>query len=355
MGATTPFVTMIACLRYAAPLALMAVMASAADTYETEPEKPANYDMSCKYDAVGKDEKLLGATYDLTKLHELSKQVPVVAVDRMQIALDGTAFQYEYTFGICTAVRAPKICQKPNGDPTHGVGKRWAPVWQTNTSQTQYNTPDVNDRHCYYLGGNGQAAGLESVAAFGLYDMENPGKGVTLTYSYGQSCHRVTADSTGRRKTRINFVCDPTAGVEKVDKYVMDESAHCEYDITIKSEYACPTQCGFGGTHSMCGGHGVCGYDTDNSVARCFCNEGYSGPGCDQGGTAQETLQGYGPILGLLIFVVIALVGLVVAVLGLWRYMSQRTVPLDGSYARLDDDGSGFAPGRVSVTGADNL
>jgi len=324
-------------------------MAAAADTNEIQPAKPAKYDMSCQYDSG------VGATYDLQKLADMSKQQSVVAVDRMQIALDGTAFQYEYTFGVCTAVRAPKICQKANGDPTHGVDKRWAPVWQTNMSQTEYNTPDVNDRHCYYLGGNGgdTKEGLASVAAFSLYDMENPGKGVTLTYSYGQSCHRTTADSSGRRKTRINFLCDPTA-VEKVDRYVMDESAHCEYDITIKSQYACPTQCGFGGSHEMCGGHGVCGYDTDNNEARCFCNEGYSGSGCDQGVEEKQTLQGYGPILGLLIFVVIALVGLVVAVIGLWRFMQQRTVPLDGSYARLDDDG-GFTPGRVAVTGADNL
>lgn len=82
---------------------VLAVIAAATDANGIDPAKPAKYDMSCLYESG------VGATYDLQKLADMSQQQSVVAVDRMQIALDGTAFQYEYTFGVCTAVRAPKI------------------------------------------------------------------------------------------------------------------------------------------------------------------------------------------------------------------------------------------------------
>jgi len=126
------------------------------------------------------------------------------------------------------------------------------------------------------------------------------------------------------------------------------------YEVTIESEYACPLECGFGG-HQLCSNHGVCGYDSDLKAARCFCNDGFSGDGCQDSGPKQEESNNYGPILGLLIFVTIALVGLAAAVVGLWRYMHQRTLPLDGqSYAALGDDSSNaFQPSRMSVSASD--
>ena len=30
----------------------------------------------------------------------------------------------------------------------------------------------------------------------------------------------------------------------------------------------------------LCGGHGICDYDRSKTTARCFCNEGWSGPDC---------------------------------------------------------------------------
>ena len=124
-----------------------------------------------------------------------------------------------------------------------------------------------------YLGGNGEGV-LSNVAEWSVLDEEDPGTlGVRLTYTHGQHC----SSHGERRKLKLNFKC-MRVGIEKIEKnvrasvaaalrcaahvsvpQVMDESSHCTYEINIESEYACPTQCGFGGGHAICNNHGVCG------------------------------------------------------------------------------------------------
>jgi len=327
---------------------LTALVASAAAAVPPPPPT-----MPCTWDS-GK-----GASYDLSKLQELTSTDPATFHDRMQVAQK----DYLYTFSICGNVAAPKNCQ--NADGTSIVDPYWAPAWQTNATQTSCFTDPLNPNkgkcHCFYLGNND----FKEYAKWSLLDTENPGAGVSLTYTHGQHC------SNGQRRAmKLNFKCSMTAQIEKFEQNVIDESAHCEYAITIESEYACPTQCGFGGGQKMCNAHGVCGFDSDAKTARCFCNEGYSGSGCDK--TPEKgDLSGYGAILGLLIFITIALVGLGAGIAYLFRYLRERTVPMEGdAYARLDNDGSGatsmfslsvsgddnsFAPARMDVKGADNL
>ena len=114
---------------------------------------------------------------------------------------------------------------------------------------------------------------------------------------------------------------------------MIDESKHCTYAITIESMYACPTECGFGSGGKMCGGHGICRYDTDagthalsgpnkapndkKGVAKCFCNAGHAGAGCSE--APAGAVATYGPVLGLLIFVTIVMVGLVAGIFFLYR------------------------------------
>merc|ERR1711998_519429 len=221
--------------------------------------------MDCTFD-TGK-----GAKYDLSKLQELTEAKPLVVRDRYQVAQK----DYQYTFGICNTVAPPANCK--NDDGSSRVDPYWAPAWQTNATQTSYNTPKVDDRLCMYLGGNGDG-NLANDAQWSVLDEEDYGVlGATLTYTHGQHCSHGSA----RRQLKLNFKC-MNVGIEKIEKNIMDESSHCVYEITIESQYACPTECGFGGGHAICNNHGVCGYDTDNKVAKCFCNEGYSGPGCDK-------------------------------------------------------------------------
>ena len=98
--------------------------------------------MSCKYDSK------LGATYDLTKLQELSEAKPAMVHDRLQannrnnslcfakynpqtlrlrtkesntsrhvtcVLFQVAQMDYVYTFGVCTTVAPPPNCVKPDG------------------------------------------------------------------------------------------------------------------------------------------------------------------------------------------------------------------------------------------------
>merc|ERR1711871_890511 len=241
--------------------------------------------MDCKYD-TGK-----GASYDLTKLADMSRERPLVITDSVQ---DSQA-DYQYTFGICNAVASPANCLNPDG--SWRVHNYWMPAWQTNRTENDITKPDVRDRLCMYLGGDGEG-NLEDDSVWSLLpnpaDPTNPdpSAGIRLTYKNGQKC----SHGQKRREMHLNFKC--ARAVETVEKTVMDESSHCEYEITIESEYACPLECGFGG-HALCNDHGVCGYDSDLGAARCFCNEGFSGSGCENNGSAPNNSANYGPILGL--------------------------------------------------------
>ena len=74
--------------------------------------------------------------------------------------------------------------------------------------------------------------------------------------------------------------------------------------------------------------------------SRCFCTAGYAGGGCDQ--EATDDTPTYGPLLGLLIFVTITTVALIAGIVGLWRYMRNRTlnseVTLSEAYGQLRND-----------------
>jgi len=298
-------------------------------------------DMDCTYDTK------LGAKYDLSKLQGWTKLKPLTVSDRLQDAEK----DYVYTFGICHTVKVPDACKKTNGESKFDASDHF-PAFQTNS--TQSGLPS-EDQDCFYLGS--PELNEEDKTKWSLIDDKNPGAGVILTYKDGQHCsHKDAQGNKLRRELSLKFMCSVHGGeMERIRETVMDEASQCKYEITVESEFACPTECGFGGGHSMCNEHGVCGYDTDAKEARCFCNEGFGGAGCDEQKDAPG-LAGYGPILGLLIFVTIAIVGLVAAVAALFRFMSKRTVPMDGeSYARLGDDGDSFTPMRMDVKGPDGL
>jgi len=280
------------------------------------PAKPD--DMSCKF----KDEAT-GTSYDLTELMALN---PGETQDR----ISADAADYKYTFAICSTVAAPKECQ--NADGSSRVSHYWAPAWQTKKSEEGEKV--TGSTTCFYLGNPDWA----EHGALSLYDPEDPAAGVSLQYSGGQSCH----SGKLRRAIKFNFRCVRN-GIETFEKNIIDESEHCGYEVTIDSKNACPMECGFGGSHSPCGDHGVCGYDTDRKASRCFCNDGYTGNGC--GDEVKSDDNDYGAILGLLIFVVIALVALAGGGLFMFRYLQKRTLSLDGeSYSKLENS---FGDGLV--------
>lgn len=266
--------------------------------------------MQCK---VG----LKGATYDLS---ELGKQTMGFTVqDRAQVSQQS----YIYTFGICRSVAAPANCL--NTDGSSRVRYATAPAWQTRADQSTSTTTDRNSLTCKYLGSPDN-----SDHSWSPIDELDPAKGVKLTYNGGQHC------SNGQqRKFALNMKCAPRT-VETIEQKVIDESAHCEYEIEIESEYACPTECGLAATGAICGGHGLCGFDTTTETSKCFCNTGRTGAHCTD--TIEEASDGIGAVIGLLVFIVIALLGLGALLVMMWRHMQGRS--LGSMYSALHADGS---------------
>jgi len=320
----------------ALPLVAILLHVSASLAYTPPAQPPA---LDCKYD-TGK-----GATYDLSALGKLTATAPATVQDRIQTSKKDSV----YTFGICRNIAPPLNCQLANGESVKHSSKHpngyWAPAFQTKASEKGPATAS-NKPQCYYLGNKD----LKTYAKWSLLDPKDPGLGVTLTYTGGEHCSQIDP-ATGNKVQRefaINFRCD-SSKVEKFEKQVIDESKHCKYEITVDSEYACPLECGFGSAGNMCNNHGLCRYDTDAKKARCFCNAGYRGAGCDKQG--EETTPTYGPVLGLLVFVTIAILALIGAVVFLWRYMKQRTAfntGMEDTYGRLHNQ---FGDGLVENGG----
>jgi len=136
--------------------------------------------------------------------------------------------------------------------------------------------------------------------------------GLQLEYLGGSQCHH---DGTGRevsgisRKSILQLECDDSALSSHIAHAL--EYDHCTYTITVKSMYACPTQCPIASSPGMtampCGGHGHCGWDKTNLAPACFCDKGWSGDACTTEGDA--TGSSNGTVVGLLVvtFIVVLL------------------------------------------------
>ena len=92
-----------------------------------------------------------------------------------------------------------------------------------------------------------------------------------MTYPSGEKCHK----NDKQRSATIKVECanvDATA-VEA------NEPSHCEYHLTMKSFYGCPTSCPVTG-NGLCNSHGHCALDKKNNKAYCYCNDGFYGSDC---------------------------------------------------------------------------
>lgn len=276
-----------------------------------------------------------GASYDL---NELATQLPAQTVHDVQQSAEK---DYLYTFGICKTVAPPTNCL--NADGSSRVRWDWSPGWQTKSTESPTTTADRSALTCHYLGS-------PMADAHEWKQLDDPSKGVTLTYTDGQTCH---SQGGGRRKLHLMFQCAPTT-VKKIEQLVIDEANHCEYEIKIDTEYACPLECGLQATGSVCGGHGICGFDRDTNKAKCYCNSGRSGQYCTAVAEAASDDSDYGPVLGLLIFVTIVVVVVLGMLVALWRFMQTRKVEVMGDvYTSLHNSAESFEIERVDMSEPD--
>lgn len=167
--------------------------------------------------------------------------------------------------------------------------------------------------------------------------MNDPAGGVVLQYLNGDGCY-----TTGsKRKLDVHFICrdsilKSTNIPDNAEEFV-EEPSTCEYEIRVYSGYACPLECPRNSLKEVCNAHGVCGYDNVQRKARCFCDDGYKGDGCESEGSessASSSSSSSTATHAALVVVCLLLVG----VLGMAGYMwtKLRKLQLDpDAYSQL--------------------
>lgn len=169
-----------------------------------------------------------------------------------------------------------------------------------------------------------KGAGRSAEQSWALVDASDRSAGVQITYSTAAArkdtdlCHTANVF----RQTRIRLYCDERATGSKPTSVKVTEPAGpkaCEYEISAHSVHACPTECARSSDGKACGGHGLCLTDTGTNTAdtgddkaRCFCNNGWQGDACDQGGPADHNSTGsdLGGAIALLVILFLLVIGL---------------------------------------------
>jgi len=98
-------------------------------------------------------------------------------------------------------------------------------------------------------------------------------------------------------------------------------------------------ECGLDASGAICGGHGICGYDTDALRARCYCNRGRGGEHCTEEEGDDEGGQSSGPIVALLVIIVLGVIAVIGLLVYLLKYMNNRKAVIMGDiYSSLHSD-----------------
>lgn len=189
-------------------------------------------------------------------------------VDSRSASIDG----YRYYVSVCSDIQTPPsvgndqnnlvTCTNTcnSGAPAPCVPQAYAPAYQVCYTGATCNT------NCFRLGDTYRNA-LYTPPMSG-----NPAHGFHVLYTNGDNC---TASGPPRASS-LMFVCQDSNGLSPNQNLVV-ESTNCIYNMMIFGPAGCPATCPFGGSpHYLCGGRGVCDYDTSAGAARCFCDQGYS-------------------------------------------------------------------------------
>jgi len=108
-----------------------------------------------------------------------------------------------------------------------------------------------------------------------LINKDDPTAGVILEYDGGDLCSGEKA-----RKLRLYFECDPNDVDGNIpNEQLISERETCTYDVHILSRYGCPSNCPIQ-DGKLCSANGWCGYDRTALVARCYCDQLYTGDAC---------------------------------------------------------------------------
>lgn len=181
---------------------------------------------------------------------------------------------------------------------------------------------------------------------FKLLDIEDPSKGISMTYLFGHRC-----PDGNLRSATINIYCD---GVDMVIDSA-DEPTTCNYHLNTRSQHGCPLECPIT-SNGLCNAHGHCAFDKNTGKPHCYCNEGYTGNSCEPISTSSNTgsISGHSVQVGFLI----ALVIMVVVLLATVGYLAYRIVEFrkdqNNSYSALFNDASSHGRGTEMTNRINN-
>ena len=247
-----------------------------------------------------------GTTFDLSSMTLASPMVYKVADVRNSNTV--------YYFNIGANVNPPQAGPPPTRSRcTDGraPGYPGSGCWQIENA----NDLSGDTQQCYSLSGPASAGWNMS-----LYDPTKPARGVSLTMlgGDGQWC-----PAQQQRTFTVSLLCAPVAPQAVYTGANVFELNTCDYRMELKSSAGCPQECTGGGA-SICGGNGVCGYDTDSQRSKCFCYTGFSGAGCAPNSAAAQGLSAEGVILIVVCIVLLAVIALVA-----FMFMKLRKLQVD--------------------------
>ena len=150
------------------------------------------------------------------------------------------------------------------------------------TSAVRYCYKNCNNVNmmCERLGGD---ASLQTLRV----ERWNPARGVTSNIPGGDVCGDPNGYLGGMKGLQLSMRCADMAGLISQNVDIIPSADGCSQTAIFYADAACPAECPVVTTagppaiyRKLCGGHGVCDYDQSNLVARCFCNQGWSGRDC---------------------------------------------------------------------------
>jgi hypothetical protein len=134
------------------------------------------------------------------------------------------AFSYAWNFcADVTAVSVDKFCSSKKKS---GVALQWLDM--------------TNDGDCYVIGNYDPK---QDDLYYSLLDSQDPTKGISMKYPDGDVCEK---EGGVQRSATLDVVCDNV----KSAIVSASEPSVCDYHLTMRSYYGCPTVC-FGMAHDL--------------------------------------------------------------------------------------------------------
>lgn len=209
-------------------------------------------------------------------------------------------------------------------EPTHTNGGNICLESQKGAAIQYLNRLSDGYKECHVIGRYDPS---NENSEFNLLNPADPAAGVSMTYPQGERC-----PNNILRSATIDVQCANVRA--EIDSAL--EPSKCQYHMTMKSWYGCPTECPITAT-GLCSSHGHCYYDRTAKVPYCYCNEGYEGVDC--GTTATLTLQSsyyYKVQVFLLVVLLLAALGLILIVFHMAKKVQSYRTEAAWNYGGLN-------------------